>query len=183
MDRPRLEMNGDALIERCQAGDAEAFEALFELHGDRVFNIAYGLLGDRAAAVDLTQEVFVKLLTRIRQFRFDSAFETWLYRIVVNAFYDQRRAPRWEPLTAPLLRRMTVAPSQQAQLERKELEREVRKAVASLRPKLRVPVVLRYLSGLSYEEVAAALNVSAGTVASRLNRAHLKLAEKMKHLR
>lgn len=181
---PRLEMNEpSALIERCQAGEAEAFEELYELYRDRVFRLAWSLSGDRAVAADVVQEVFVKLMTRIRQYRFASAFETWLYRVVLNVFRDHVRAARWTALTPEHARSLRADAPQQSALERDEAERQVRAAVAALRPKLREPIVLRYMSGLSYDDIAAVLGVSAGTVASRLSRGHAALAEKLRHLR
>src|ERR1700704_2763407 len=75
----------------CQEGDREAFRQLFEAYKDRVFSIACYSLGDEAAADDITQQIFVKLFTRIGQFRGDSEFTTWLYRLVINSCLDERR--------------------------------------------------------------------------------------------
>src|SRR6267142_1535718 len=82
------------VIAACQQGDREAFRLLFEAYKDRVFSIACYSLGDEAAADDITQQIFVKLFTRIGQFRGDSEFSTWLYRLVINSCLDERRKRR-----------------------------------------------------------------------------------------
>src|SRR4026208_1388306 len=82
----------EQVIEACQQGDRAAFQLLFETYKDKVFSIAvYSSGGDRALADDVTQQIFLKLFTAIRQFRGDSEFTTWLYRLVVNACLDERR--------------------------------------------------------------------------------------------
>src|SRR5919108_5390482 len=87
------------VIEACQQGDRAAFQLLFETYKDKVFSIAvYSSGGDRTLAEDVTQQIFLKLFTAIRQFRGDSEFTTWLYRLVVNACLDERRKRRrWLP--------------------------------------------------------------------------------------
>ena len=83
------------VIEACQQGDRAAFQLLFETYKDKVFSIAvYSSGGDRAVADDVTQQIFLKLFTAIRQFRGESEFTTWLYRLVVNACLDERRRRR-----------------------------------------------------------------------------------------
>src|SRR2546428_13351941 len=85
----------DRTLEACQRGDPEAFRLLFEAHKDRVYSIALGFFdGDDAAAKDITQEVFLKLMTVISQFQNRSEFSTWLHRIVTNACLDRKRALR-----------------------------------------------------------------------------------------
>jgi len=173
-------------IEACQGGDAEAFRVLFENYKDRVYSIALGYFnGDEASARDITQTVFLKLMTHIATFQNRAEFSTWLYRMVANACLDQKRA----------LRRFLffgssdeiVLPDRRKSAEERymalELEAEVRKAIAGLRPKLRIAVLLKYFDDLSYDQIAAALGCSAGTVASRLNRGHSILARKLAHLR
>jgi RNA polymerase sigma-70 factor (ECF subfamily) len=172
------------VIAACQLGDRDALRTLFEVYKDRVYSIAmYSLSGSEAAAADATQQVFVKLITRIKQFRGDSEFTTWLYRLVVNTCRDERRKlRRFVPLAdAAALR--TASESPRAEYTRKELSIRVQHAVSELRPKLRWPIVLRYVEGFSYEEIARVLGCSKGTVASRLNRGHKALARRLHHLR
>jgi RNA polymerase sigma-70 factor, ECF subfamily len=173
------------VISACQEGDREAFRLLFEAYKDRVFSIASYTLGDEAAADDITQQIFVKLFSRIGQFRGDSEFTTWLYRLVINSCLDERRRQkRFLPVaeSAAMTKAVHRKPPETG-YARRELAGSVREAIGELKPKMRLPVLLKYIEGLSYEEIAAVLGCSKGTVASRLNRAHKALARKLSHLR
>jgi RNA polymerase sigma-70 factor (ECF subfamily) len=176
----------DRTIEACQSGDADAFRLLFENYKDRVYSIALGYFnGDEASARDITQTVFLKLMTHISTFQNRSEFSTWLYRMVANACLDQKRALR-RLLFFGDTREVAFPDRRKSAEERyiaRELEAEVRKAIAGLRPRLRIAILLKYFDDLSYEEIAAALGCSPGTVASRLNRGHRILARKLAHLR
>ena len=171
------------VIHACQQGDREAFRLLFEAYKDRVFSIACYSLGDESAADDVTQQIFVKLFTCIGQFRGESEFTTWLYRLVINSCLDERR--RWRRfLPVEEFTPMTVhTKPAETRYERREVAGSVRVAIGELKPKMRLPILLKYIEGLSYEEIAAVLGCSKGTVASRLNRAHKALAKKLGHLR
>jgi RNA polymerase sigma-70 factor (ECF subfamily) len=174
------------VIEACQQGDREAFRLLFETYKDRVFSIAvYSFDGDTNAANDVSQQIFLKLMTAIGQFRGDSAFTTWLYRLVVNACIDeQRKRRRFLPFgdSSPMSRIEDRRP-QEKRYARLEVADSVQAAIQKLTPKLRLPILLKYVEGLSYEEIAEVLGCSKGTVASRLNRGHQSLAKKLAHLR
>ena len=176
----------DQTIEACQGGDTDAFRLLFESHKDRVYSIALGYFnGDEAAARDITQAVFLKLMTRISTFQNRAEFSTWLYRLVVNACLDQKRALKRLFFIGDTTE--VVLPDRRKSAEQRyiarELETEIRQAIAGLRPRLRIAVLLKYFDDLSYDEIAAALGCSSGTVASRLNRGHRILARKLAHLR
>jgi RNA polymerase sigma-70 factor (ECF subfamily) len=169
------------LLEACKQGDPQAFRQLFETHKDRVYSFALRFLGDESRAADVTQDIFVKLYSRIREFRGDSRFETWLYRVVANACIDdQRRRKRFLPWLGdehPSL--VSGRNVQEDNAAAKQTALAVRKAISKLSPVLRVPIVLRYMEGLSYEEIGEVLGIASGTVASRLNRAHKLLAKKL----
>jgi len=176
-----LDANDREVIEACQRGDYDAFRLLFETHKDRVYSIALRYSGDEAEAMDIAQETFLKLLSSIQDFRGDSSFESWLYRIVVNRCLDhQRRGRKLMPFLDDLL---DAAESALSKLLRAEVENDVQAIVGKLPPEQRIVVVLRYTEGLSYEEIAAIVNCSKGTVASRLNRAHSVLERRLSHLR
>ena len=173
------------VIEACQQGDRAAFQLLFETYKDKVFSIAvYSSGGDRAVADDVTQQIFLKLFTAIRQFRGESEFTTWLYRLVVNACLDERRRRRrllpWGDTVA--MRNPSEKKPQEKQYARLEVAEAVRAAIGELKPKFRLPILLKYIEGLSYEEIASVMGCSKGTVASRLNRGHSQLAKRLSHL-
>jgi len=176
----------DRVIEACREGDRESFRLLFETYKDKVFSIAvYSFGGDEAAASDVSQQIFLKLMTAIGQFRGDSAFTTWLYRLVVNACIDeQRKRRRFLPFgeSVPMSKIEDRRP-QEKRYARLEVADSVQAAIKELTPKLRMPILLKYVEGLSYEEIATVMGCSKGTVASRLNRGHRSLARKLGHLR
>ena len=176
----------ERVIEACQRGDREAFRLLFEANKDRVFSIAvYYLGGDRVAAGDVTQQVFLKLMTTITQFRGNSEFTTWLYRLVVNTCIDeQRRRRRFLPFgESDPVSRMEDRRPQEKHYARLEIADSVKAAIGELKPKFRLPILLRYIEDLSYEEIADVIGCSKGTIASRLNRGHKALAKRLAHLR
>ncbi len=167
-----LERSERELVEACRRGDREAFRDLFEAHRDRVYSIALRFSGDESIAMDIAQDTFVKLFASIADFRGDAAFQTWIYRLVVNSCFDyQRRTKRLVPLADGLLSTLRASADALADLLRREVRTSVRSAIEGLSPPLRMVVVLRYTEGLSYEEIADALNCSQGTVASRAGRA------------
>lgn len=175
---------GPEVIDACRLGDREALRLIFEAYKDRVYSMTlYFFKGDEATACDVTQQVFVKLMTAIAQFRHESDFSTWLYRLVTNACIDRHRQHR---NTVPLDDHAGLThhqASQELEYARQELAHSVQAALAGLNPKLRVALLLRYFDDLSYDEMAVALHCSKGTVASRLNRAHQALARKLAHLK
>ena len=174
---------GAEVVESCRLGDRDAFRALYEVYKDRVYSISlYFLHGNAAAASDLTQQVFLKLITSIGQFRGDAEFSTWLYRLVVNACMDAARRRKSDPVFSERieLERCAVPGSQEEDYARAQMANSVRAAVSTLPAKFRIAVLLRYFEDLSYEEMAKALGCSMGTVASRLSRGHKILAERLK---
>ena len=178
-------VNHQEVVEACQGGDDDAFRVLFETHKDRVYSIALRYSGDSAAAMDIAQDTFVKLLSSIQQFRGDSSFESWLYRMVVNSCLDyHRRRRRFLPLMDDALDvfRSSKEGALSEMLREEQAER-VQMVVAQLPEDQRIVVVLRYTEGRSYEEIADLLGCRRGTVASRLNRAHKALERRLSHLR
>jgi len=173
------------IIGACKKGDRDAFHHLFETHKDRVYTIAFHYSGDESMARDVTQQVFLKLFTSINQFHEDSQFTTWLYRIVANACTDEhRKRRRFVPFSPEIeVKTMVTKGSQEEAYQRREVAASVRGAIAELTPKLRLPILLKYVEGLSYDEIAESLGLSIGTVSSRLNRGHKMLARKLDHLR
>jgi RNA polymerase sigma-70 factor, ECF subfamily len=173
------------LLAACHNGDRDAMQTLYVQNQRRVFSVALNYFGgNREMADDVTQKVFVKLLTKI-DFRGESEFTTWLYRLTVNACTDEaRRMKHFVDLTGLFgLAGPRAAQVQQLMAESHEVSELVAREVAKLKPKFRVPVVLKYVEGLSYQEIAEIMGCSAGTVASRLNRGLKKLESRLGHLR
>lgn len=163
-----------------------ALGLLYERHHRRVFNVAWRVLGDWGMAQDVTQEVFLHLAERISTFRGEAGLTSWIYRITVNRAIDARRheqrRPAWRMGGTPFedaVRRPRgdgEDPGEHGQVaDREALARRVQEALARLSPKLRAIAVLRYMEGLSYEQLAEVLGCAPGTVKSRLSRAHTAL--------
>ena len=179
IDEPNADPVGPHLLARCQRGERAALEELVECVQGRVYNFAVRASGSPTAAEDITQRVLMKMVRDVVSFRAEASFTSWLYRIVVNEWIDERRRLKrlvYLPVESfTKLRSAWLDPGQA--LARDEREDAVLAAVAALDPKLRAVVLLRYLEEMSYEEVAAALDCSMGTVASRLSRAHARLKD------
>jgi RNA polymerase sigma-70 factor (ECF subfamily) len=163
-----------ALVEGCRRGDPAAQRAVFDRYRDRVHAIAlHYLKGDGDAAQDAVQEVFVRFFRGAGAFRAEARLSTYLYRAVANACVDElRRRRRFVfvgDLPEPMHPAVETAPD--------GADPALQRAVHDLSPKLRMVVLMRYYDDLSYDEIGDALGVSAGTVASRLSRAHAALAK------
>jgi RNA polymerase sigma-70 factor (ECF subfamily) len=173
------------IVGACQRGDSEAFAQLFEAHKDRVYSIALRFFGDSATAMDIAQDVFLKLFLRIGDFRGESRFETWLYRMAANACLDhKRRLVRWAPFVSDVVDLMrSKSEGALDGLLREEFQGGVQRAIEKLPAEQRIVVVLRYTEGLSYDDIAEILRISNGTVASRLNRAHKTLERRLSHMK
>ncbi|MFT3743243.1 MAG: sigma-70 family RNA polymerase sigma factor [Pyrinomonadaceae bacterium] len=173
------------LLAACKNGDREAMHHLYVGNQRRVYSVALNYFGgNRELAEDITQKVFLKLLSKL-DFRGDSEFTTWLYRITVNACTDEaRKINRFVDLSGIFsFGEPRGGEMQQLMAETAEISGSIQREVAKLRPKLREPIILKYVEGLSYQEIAEVLECSIGTVASRLNRGHKILASRLGHLK
>ena len=177
------QLQQQCLIDACRQGDREAFRRLFEAHKDRVYSLALHFFkGEAAIAEDITQDVFVRLFTRFGQFRSDADFSTYLHRMVVNTCIDeQRKRRRWISIEAVGEMGDATAPGPEPGCSLDAAE-SVQEALSEMAPALRMTVLLKYFDELSYEEMAATLGCSQGTVASRLHRGLKILARKLAHL-
>ncbi|MCS6862829.1 MAG: sigma-70 family RNA polymerase sigma factor [Abditibacteriales bacterium] len=174
------------------ADDDAAFERTVRLYKDRIFHYVCRLTGDMEEAEDITQEVFVRAYRSRETFRGECSYLTWLYRIAINLCIDrardrQRRLEDAISLDAPSDDEDGLGwePSDWSQdpcreLERAELRDRVQQSVRTLPDKLRSVVVLYFMQGLSYEEIASTLDCSIGTVKSRLFNAKARLARKLR---
>lgn len=170
------------LVERAQAGDQDAFQAIVERYQRKVYSICYGMLKDKADSYDVSQEVFIKVYRYLEKFNHDSSFYTWLYRITVNKCIDfiRKRDRRREVDYNDEVKRKrevggddNIMPSKlglrpDRVYGRKELRAKMLEALETLSEKHRTILILREVEGLSYDEMADVLDVSKGTVMSRL---------------
>lgn len=170
------------LIRRAQAGEHAAFEALVRRHDRRVLQVAYGILGNRDDAYDAYQNTFIKAFTRIRAFRFESAFGTWLIRIAINQSINLRKRRRWDrrrPLDTlydtPQATGTTTSPDET--LINTELSEQIRESMALLSARERSVFVLKHLHGYKIREIAPMIDCAEGTVKNYLFRA----TQKMRH--
>jgi RNA polymerase sigma-70 factor (ECF subfamily) len=164
-------------IQRCQKGDIAGLHMLYELHRTKVYNLSWRMLGSPQDAEDALQEIFIKVFDRIKNYRGDSAFSTWLYRMTTNHCLD-------------LLRRRKIltflgfenAPEVQ---DRKDSEKAVNlgfspaiaKSLEKLPGKQKACLLMREMEDLSYEDIATALQLSLGSVKSNIHRAKAFLKE------
>lgn len=185
-----MEASDGALIERWRSGDERALDELVARYERRVYNLCYRMSGNADDASDLAQEAFVRAYAALPSFRGQSSFSTWLYRIATNVCLDELRRRGRAPVRSldqptpvedgrlvPQTADPAAGPSEE--VERAELRAAVLSGIAALQPDHRAVLVLRDLQGLSYEEIAAALGCSLGTVKSRLNRARFALKERL----
>lgn len=175
------------IVIAAQGGDRAAFKTLYDLYRDRIYNLIFYSIGEDLIAEDVLQIVFVKVYRGLPRFRFEATFATWIYRITINECLNQNRGRGFQQVPLEALLGSSEEPdsgaaadSRHAESERREI---IHRAVMELTPKLRAVVVLKYLEGLSYEEIASVLECSAGTVASRLNRALRDLESRLRPLR
>lgn len=178
-------MNEQELIKQAQQGSQEAFTALVEKYRKKMFNLAYSITRNRETADDLTQDTFIKAFIYIRKFKRQSSFGTWLYRIAVNTIKDNFRKEKkvkrvdYEDFrTADGLQPdiQIVKETAQEQEHKKNL---LHRALNQLPEKHRLIISLRDIQGVPYKEIAKILNISMGTVDSRLFRARKLLRQKV----
>lgn len=165
----------EGILSRCRLGDREAQRELYDRCQQSVFRLVARMVG-HSDSDDVAQQVFLNVFRSLDQFDFQSAFETWVYRIAVNeSLQHLRRQRRWRcsSLTGDFMDR---EPEPERRLDHKEL---MEQALAQLEPELRSLFLLREVEGLSYAEIAEALQIPEGTVASRMNRARRLLKERL----
>jgi len=183
-----------ALIQRCTAGEESACAELVASHERMVFQLAVHLLGDRDEALDLSQEVFLRVFRTLPSFRGQSALKTWIYRIAIN---QARNRQRWwrrrrrsdqvqleqHVLDYGELKQPGDADAPDRALVRKQMAARLWAALDALPFDQRTVIVLREIDGLSYEEIAESLSVAVGTVKSRLTRARQTLRHQLTEVR
>ena len=177
-----------ALVQECASGDEAACTRLVTDHQRMVYQLAFHLLGDSQEALDLSQDVFLRVFRTLKHFRGHSTLRTWIYRIVLNQASNRQRWWRRRHRNQQVAleehtavhgdlpdRRDAISPDRQ--LEERETADLVWKALDALAFDQRAVIVLREIEGLSYDEIATSLGVAVGTVKSRLARARESLRQ------
>jgi RNA polymerase sigma-70 factor (ECF subfamily) len=180
-----VRMEEKELVLRTIEGDEEAFGVLVKKYRTKVFNLAYSLTHDRDVADDLAQESFIKAYFALPRFKLKSGFGTWLYRIAVNTVKDYLRK-KGKIKKVSFEKEIDHLAIQEDEMKKKEIKQQeeqnrrlVREAIQSLPEKYQLILSLRDIQGFSYGEIADILNISPGTVDSRLHRARKNLRKKI----
>ena len=195
-DRQLLPDVDAPLIERVKQGDVKAFEMLVVKYQRRVERLVARMVRDVDIVQDITQETFIRAYRAIPQFRGESAFYTWLYRIAVNTAKKALLQLKRDPLvtesarlsrdeddeTSRVENELTDGETPDAVLASKQVARAVNLAVEALSEDLRQAITLREIEGLSYEEIAEMMNCPIGTVRSRIFRAREAIAQRLRPL-
>jgi len=184
----------DQFLEKLRRGDAMAYERLVAEHSGDVYALLVRLTSDAEEARDLTQETFLRVFQSLDRFRGDASLKTWIYRIAIN---QARNRWRWwkrrrrdvtvsldatdesgtKPLAATLPSQNSPSPEQQTLA--RERETQLREALGGLRRSYREAVILRDVEGFAYEQIAQTLQISIGTVKSRISRGRLELRKQL----
>jgi len=178
------------LINRFKDGDASAFDEIIFKYQDKLYNLCRHMLGNAHDAEDAAQDVFLKAYQNLNRFKPEASLLTWLYRIAINTCIDYRRKPFFESLFKNskegdvfVIDQPSDSPSPEKLYESKEIGNAIQFALGRLSEKLRTVIVLKEIEGLSYEEISEVLDVSIGTVKSRISRAREELKELLKKFR
>ncbi|SCG83122.1 RNA polymerase sigma-H factor Sigma-30 [Proteiniborus sp. DW1] len=175
------------LIKKCANGNLKAFDELIEKYEKTAYNIALRMLKNPEDAMDVSQEAFIKVFRSIKTFNFESAFSTWLYRIVTNTCLDflRKRNSNVYSIDNPIQTEEgeierdipDEADSPEELLEKKLTKEMVNNSINKLEENHRIVIILRDIQGFSYEEISKILDCSIGTVKSRINRARKNLKD------
>jgi RNA polymerase sigma-70 factor (ECF subfamily) len=180
------------LVERVQQGDKTAFDVLVARYQHKVIKLIMRYVRDQAEALDVAQEAFLKAYRALPRFRGDSAFYTWLYRISINTAKNHLVAARRRPLDYDLdlqdpdqyemHGRLKTVDTPEGNLLSEEIRETVNRAIEGLPEDLRTAIMLRELEGMSYEEIATAMECPVGTVRSRIFRAREAIDKRLRPL-
>jgi RNA polymerase sigma-70 factor, ECF subfamily len=167
-----------ACVRRAQAGDVDAFEILYRKHAGKVYALCLRLMGDRSAASELMQDVFIRAWRSLSTFRGDSAFSSWLHRLAVNTMLENVRSDSRRETRVLAMDDTSRLPGA-ARSSGIELKMDMDEAIASLPRGARLAFVLHDVEGYQHQEIARQLSVSVGTVKAQLHRARRLLRERL----
>ncbi|ATW28642.1 RNA polymerase sigma factor [Candidatus Formimonas warabiya] len=180
MDR----LQDEQLVELCLQGKREAFEVLVKRYERQIFSLAYRLTNNYDDAVDLAQEVFLHLFRVLDKFDGDRKFFPWMYRIATNVCYNalKKRPKEFLPLDNVIEFTSLTSDQPEACFESKEIQETVHKAIAELPENFRVPMVLKYLEDMSYQQISEVMNLPVSTIETRLYRGRILLQKRLSNL-
>ena len=158
------------LIRKFNEGYEPAFKKLIYKHKDKVRNLVFLTVGDREIIDDISQDVFITVFSKLRDFRFESQYTTWLYRITVNKCKDYLRKIKVRSMFVPIRDNDEDIGIRQPN-ENVDINEVIHDAISKLPEKLRIPLIMREMDGLSYKEIADSLECEVGTIKSRIFRA------------
>lgn len=182
------------LVQQVQQGDKRAFDLLVIKYQRRIMRLLARMISDPAEVEDVAQETFIKAYRALPQFRGDSNFYTWLYRIAINSARNWQAARGRRPLLAheyeneegetfSSIDTLTDINTPESMMVSRQVADTVNAAISQLAPELRTAIVLREIEGLSYEEIAETMDCPIGTVRSRIFRARESIAEQLRKVR
>lgn len=194
-DLPSL--SDQEVVALARAGKEAGYREILRRYERPVFSLVYRMVRDRAAAEDLAQETFIKVLNALESYRPEYRFSSWIFKIANNAAIDHLRrrevdtlsldgapdARTAEEIEATAIQASDRSPSPLADLESRELGSAIEQAIAKLRPEYRACILLRHVEGRAYEEIAESLDLPLGTVKTYIHRARLELRESLGHLK
>jgi RNA polymerase sigma-70 factor (ECF subfamily) len=166
----------DILI-RASEGDLESFEVIYKAMAGFVYNVAFRVVGNREDAQEITQEVFLMVYRKLKEFRFESSLKTWMYRITVNLAINFAKKESRKKVSSAFGDKFEEVPvfEAKAHIEQEHNRKIIEDLLNVLNPDQRVCVVLRNMEGLSYQKIAETLQININTVRSRLKRARERL--------
>lgn len=187
-----MDVTEKLLVSKSKKGDILAFEKLISSYEKKAYNIAYRMMNNEEDAKDVTQEAFIKIYKSIKNFREESSFSTWLYRIVTNVCLDELRKKKRNETTPLELNIENDKGTTHIEIgmdeetpedlyERLEERQMILNTINSLKDDYKTVIILRDIQGFSYEEIASILSCSLGTVKSRINRARNALKDKLRY--
>jgi len=175
-----LKLDDDfSLVKRFIDGDESTFRLLVQRHQEKIRNIIYLILSDSEVVDDIAQEVMITIYKNLKNFRFESQFTTWLYRITVNKCKDYLRKKNVRKIFVPIKEASEIFEFASS-TEVNDISKIVMDAISKLPIKLRVPLLLKDIEGFSYQEIAQTMNCEMGTVKSRIYRAREGLKKILK---
>jgi RNA polymerase sigma-70 factor (ECF subfamily) len=172
-----VQRDDDELVSEAQAGNREAFAALMERHYGLMFKVAWQWCGVREDAEDIAQEASIKLAQNLRSFKFESAFTTWLYRLVINAAKDYYKSKNLRHSRELPMFEDAIFISEELNPEQKLAHKDTLKAINALPEQLKETVLLVCWQGLTHKEASQALDCEEGTISWRIHEARKKIAE------